>query len=244
MRRTVTAKLEPNGAMSARISEHSVGQAAVSERSLHTRKTTDEYRKTIESWISGNIVAASIARLDCRDDVDSNQFQLDLEVTTPKYAQLMQNRLLVFRPALLSRREAVTFMEGVRHYPIEIEPEGFEEQSEIALPEGFAVDELPDRVKLESAFGTYDSAVETDGKVLKIHRRLSLKPMFLVAEKYPEVKSFFDRISAAEQAPAVLLRKQQTSGEEQFSPTDGSGTLIRNPGEGSENYERLLWSNC
>ncbi len=207
LKRTVTAKLEPNGAMSARISELSIGQAAAGERSLYKSKTADEYKKTIESWISGGIIAASIGRLDCHDEPDSNQFQLDIELTTPKYAQVMQNRLLVFRPTFLSRRESVSFMEGARHYPIEIEPEGFEEQSEIALPEGFAVDELPDTLKLQSSFGNYDSSLETDGKTLKLHRRLSLKPMFLDADKYAEVKSFFDRISAAEQAPAVLVRK-------------------------------------
>jgi len=206
LKRTVTAKLEPNGAMTARISEQSIGQAAVGERSLHKRKTADEYRKTIEGWISGSLVAASIARLDCRDERDSNQFRLDVELTTPKYGQLMQNRLLVFRPAILSRREAVSFMEGERHHPVEIEPEGFEEQSEIALPDGFAVDELPDPLKLQSAFGAYESLVETDGKVLKYHRRLSLRPMFVAADRYPEVKSFFDRISEAEQSPAVLIR--------------------------------------
>ncbi|RPJ60565.1 MAG: DUF3857 domain-containing protein [Acidobacteria bacterium] len=207
LKRTVTAKLEPNGAMSARISEHSVGQAAVSERSLYKRRTVDEYRKTIEGWISGSILAASIARLDCQDELDSNQFRLDVELTTPKYAQVMQNRLLVFRPALLSRREAVSFMEGVRQHPVEIEPEGFEEQAEIALPDGFVVDELPDSLKLESTFGAYESAVEANGNILKLHRRLSLKPMFLDSDKYTEVKTFFDRISAAEQAPAVLIRK-------------------------------------
>jgi hypothetical protein len=207
LKRTVTAKLEPNGAMSARISERSIGQAAVSERSLYKRRTVDDYKKTIEGWISGSILAANIAKLDCQDQVDSNQFQLDVELTTPKYGQLMQNRLLVFRPVLLARREAVSFMEGVRHHPVEIEPEGFEEMAEIALPDGFVVDEVPDSLKLESTFGAYESSVEADGKMLKLHRRLTLKPMFLDSDKYPEVKSFFDRISAAEQAPAVLLRK-------------------------------------
>jgi hypothetical protein len=207
LRRTVHAKLAPNGAFSARISERSVGQAAVSERSLYKRRQPEEYKKTIERWISGSVVGATIGRLDCRDDLEANCFDLELELTTPRYGQLMQNRLYVFKPAVLSRREAVRFMEGERQHPIEIKPEGFEESALITFPEGFVIDELPDAVSLSSEFGEYQSSYEVEGDVLKARRRLVLKPMFLAADKYAEVKSFFDRISGSEQAPAVLVRK-------------------------------------
>jgi hypothetical protein len=205
--RTIEATLTPTGAMTASVIERSVGQAAASERSLYKRKQPDEYKKIIERWISGSIVGAGIKRLDCQDNLEANCFQLEVELTSPRYGQLMQNRLLVFKSALLSRRAAIRFMEGERHHPVEIKPEGFEDHTLIVLPPGFVVDELPEPVLVTSDFGQYESSCEIEGGTLRARRKLVLKPMFLGADRYAEVKSFFDRVSSSEQAPVVLLRK-------------------------------------
>jgi len=207
LERTVDATISPVGVLKATIAEKSTGQAAVHERALYKGQRENEYKKDIERWIAGAIGGAQITRLECRDELDANMFNLEVEVSGNRYGQLMQNRLLIFRPALLSRREGVSFMEGERRHPVKIEPRTFVEHCTVHLPEGFVVDELPESVKLETAFGTYEGVFETEGAILKLHRHLILKPTFLDAGKYSEVKGFFDRISATEQAPAVLIRK-------------------------------------
>ncbi len=207
LERTVQATISPTGMLKATIAEKSTGQAAVHERALYKGQRETEYKKDIERWVAGAIGGAQITRLECRDDLDTNGFNLEVELSGDRYGQLMQNRLLIFRPALLSRREGVSFMEGERRHPIEIEPAAFIEHCTVRLPDGFAIDELPESVKLETAFGSYEAVFEAEGATLKLHRHLILKPTFLEAGKYSEVKGFFDRISTAEQAPAVLIRK-------------------------------------
>jgi hypothetical protein len=207
LERTVEAAVTPDANLTARVIERSYGQAAAQERGLYKSQKVAEYRKDIEHWVTSGVGGAQVSKVECRDDFNANRFDLEVELAASGYAQLMQGRLLVFRPALLSRRGAVAATEGERQHPIEIHPANFVETASVALPAGFAVDELPESVSLETEFGNYEGRFEAEGQTLKARRQLTLKPMILPASKYKEVKAFFDKISATEQAPAVLLRK-------------------------------------
>jgi hypothetical protein len=58
----------------------------------------------------------------------------------------MQGRLVVFKPALVSRLEWLALTEPSRTEPIVLSGEAFSETAHIKLPDGFAVDETPDLV--------------------------------------------------------------------------------------------------
>jgi hypothetical protein len=75
------------------------------------------------------------------------------------------------------------------------------------LPAGFAVDEVPDPVKLETSFGTYNTSYEVKGNELIFRRKLSQQATTIPASDYAIVKKFFESIRAAENAPVVLARK-------------------------------------
>ena len=62
----------------------------------------------------------------------------------------MQNRLLVFNPAIVSRREALFLTEAKREHPIVLDSHTFTEVVRVKLPAGFDVDEMPDAVKLDT----------------------------------------------------------------------------------------------
>jgi hypothetical protein len=119
----------------------------------------------------------------------------------------MQNRLLVFKPAIVSRREALTLTDPTRQHPIVLNPRAFSETVRVKLPAGFDVDEMPDPVKLEASFGTYQTSYEVKNGELVFTRALAQRASTIPADQYPKVRSFFERIRAAEQAPVVLARK-------------------------------------
>jgi len=119
----------------------------------------------------------------------------------------MQNRLLVFKPAIVSRRESLFLTEAKRKHPVVLKSNAYSESVSVKLPEGFVVDEMPDPVKLDTSFGTYSTTYEAkDGQVL-FTRKLVQRAGTIPVEQYNSVRSFFEKIRAAEQSPVVLARK-------------------------------------
>jgi Domain of Unknown Function with PDB structure (DUF3858) len=119
----------------------------------------------------------------------------------------MQGRLLIFRPAIVSRRESVFLTESTRKYPVVLEGHAYVDTVTVKLPAGFEVDELPDPVKLETPFGSYTTAyVAKDGN-LQFTRKLTVQGATIPVADYSKVRSFYEQIRKAEQTPVVLARK-------------------------------------
>jgi hypothetical protein len=75
----------------------------------------------------------------------------------------------------------------------------------VHLPDGFAIDELPDPVTLDTGFGSYRfGCVASDGQVV-VTRSLRVRGTRLPVDRYPDVRTFFNRVLEAQQAPVVLV---------------------------------------
>ena len=134
-------------------------------------------------------------------------FDLNVEFTAHAYGQLMQDRLLVFKPAVVSRRQALSLTEPTRQYPVVLEARAYSETVRVKLPVDFAVDELPDAVKLDTTFGSYKTSYEVKDGELVFTRTLAQRAGSITVDQYQSVRNFFEKIRAAEQAPVVLIRK-------------------------------------
>jgi hypothetical protein len=148
-----------------------------------------------------------VFKVEPTDNKESGRFDLDVEFTAVAYAQLMQNRLLVFKPAIVSRREALSLTDPTRQHPVVLEARSFSETVRVKLPNDFAVDELPDAVKLDASFGSYKTSYEVKDGELVFTRTLAQQGCSIPVEQYQSVRTFFEKIRAAEQAPVVLIRK-------------------------------------
>ncbi len=205
--RQVQAQLEAEGSLSATIHERATGRWADAYRSEFRHLSRPDYQKGIEAWISSGAAAAKVGRVEPRDDSTAGRFDLDIDFTAPAYAQLMQNRLLVFKPAIVSRRESLSLTEAKRKNPIVLRSTSYSESVRVKIPEGFVVDEMPDPVKLDTSFGSYATTYEVKDGQLIFTRRLIQNAAIIPVEQYASVRSFFEQIRAAEQAPVVLARK-------------------------------------
>jgi len=204
--RRVDAKLTPEGTLTATVREASMGQAAVSDRRLF-RGPRDVLARRLDAWATRGAASAKVGAFRHEDDPATGRLAVDLELEVPLYAQLMQQRLLVFRPVILDRREWVfPAQEEPRTQPMTLEDHAFSESLNVALPSGFAVDELPEPVVLESAFGTYTSRTEVAGDRLSFTRRLEIRRSTLPVEQHAAVRGFFEKVRAAERAQVVLVR--------------------------------------
>ena len=119
----------------------------------------------------------------------------------------MQGRLLVFKPAVVSRRESLFLTEAKRKHPIVLESRAFTETVRVKLPAGWAVDEMPDPVTLNTSFGSYKTTYEAKDGMLLFTRALSVRGATIPADQYESVRKFYERVRAAEGSPVVLARK-------------------------------------
>jgi hypothetical protein len=199
--------LAQEGTITATVRERANGQAAVDFRRMFRGLSSAQYLKVIEGWVATGATGAKVSRVDPRDNTQGGRFDLDVDFTATNYGQLMQNRLLVFRPAIVSRRNSLELTEQTRAQPVILDARNFSETVRFKLPEGFEVDELPDPLKLDMSFGSYNTSyVVKDGQLIFTRNLTQLAAKIPVAQ-YQSVRSFFEKIRTAEQAPVVLVRK-------------------------------------
>jgi hypothetical protein len=205
--RRVEASLAADGSLTAAIREKAAGRWAVGYRREFRGLSRPDYQKTIEGWITSGASGARVSKVEPRDDLSGGRFDLDIDFTAQAYAQLMQDRLLVFKPAIVSRRESLSLTEVKRMHPIVIKATAYSESVSVKLPAGFVVDEMPDPVKLETSFGSYATTYEVKDGQLLFTRKLVQRAATIPVDGYASVRSFFQKIRAAELAPVVLARK-------------------------------------
>jgi hypothetical protein len=205
--RKVDARLDSDGSLTAKVHETAGGGWAVGFRSEFRHLSALDYQKAIEGWVNRGAHAAKVGKAEAKDDSVMGRFDLEVHFTAPAYAQSMQDRLLVFKPAIVSRRDSVSLTEAKRKLPIVLNPAAYSEIVSVKLPIGFDVDEMPDALRLETAFGSYATSYEIKDGQLVFTRRLVQRATTIPVEQYASVRSFFEKIRAAEQAPVVLARK-------------------------------------
>jgi hypothetical protein len=207
LERSATLALRLDGALSGSIQEQAKGQTAARFRTEFRRLPRPEYNSMVEKWVTAGAAAATLQSIEPSDGIDDGRFSLKVEFSTNTYGQLMQGRLLVFKPAVVSRRDYLALTAPQRKHPVVLQSSSYSETARFKLPAGFDVDELPEPVKLEAAFGTYATSYEVKEGVLIFKRTFLQRAMTIPATSYESVRSFFERIRAAEQAPVVLARK-------------------------------------
>lgn len=207
LERNAEVTLTAAGAITAKVSELAVGQSAVSLRRYHKRLPKSDYTKMIEGWVTRGATGAQVAKVEAKDSSIEGRFALDIEFSVPAYAQSMRGNLLIFKPAIVSRRESVALTNVKRKNPIVLESHSYNETVKVKLPEGFIVDEVPDAEKLDTPFGRYATSYEVKDGQLVFKRAFEVRATTIPAEEYQSVRKFFERIRAAEQAPVVLAKK-------------------------------------
>lgn len=207
LERRIEAELSADGTLTAKVSERSFGQAAVEERRLFKRAERPQYIKHLERWITQTAPSANVLKSEPNDDAREGNFALDVEFKSPNYAQSMRGKLMVFKPAIVSRRSSVFLTDAKRKHPVVLDSEAYDETVRIKLPEGFDVDEMPDAVELNQPFGNYAAKCEAQDGHLIFRRSMTLKGGTIPVEQYDSVRGFFGQIRAVEQTPVVLVRK-------------------------------------
>lgn len=207
LERFATLELQPDGAIAGQIKEQANGQTAAQFRSQFRRLSKPDYTGMIERWLTSGATSARLNKMEPSDNSADGRFTLNVEFSANQYGQLMQGRLLVFKPAVVSRRESLALTAPTRKHPVVLRANAYSETVQVKLPSGFAVDEVPDSVKIETPFGSYATSYEVKNNELIFKRQLSQRATTIAPADYETVRKFFESIRAAENAPVVLARQ-------------------------------------
>jgi len=81
------------------------------------------------------------------------------------------------------------------------------DEYDIELPAGYAVDELPEAVKLDLGFASYESSSQIKGNVIHYSRTYTVREVTLPPEKYADLQKLSSVIATDEQSRAVLKKQ-------------------------------------
>lgn len=207
LERVATFQLRPDGGISGTIQDQAKGQTAVEFRTSFKKMSKPEFTGMIERWLTTGATSARLNKMEPSDNSAEGQFTLNVEFSADSYGQIMQDRLMVFKPVVVSRREGLFLTAPTRKHPVVLDNQEYSETVRVQLPTGFTVDEVPDPVKIQTPFGSYATSYEVKGNELVFKRQLSQQATTIAAADYEVVRKFFESIRAAENAPVVLARK-------------------------------------
>lgn len=207
LNRSIEASLNINGGISGSITEVMLGQNARRQRAAHRGLSTNDYNQYVNRWVTRGITGATTKGIKVDDILDEGKFNRDVSFEAPGYAQVMQGRLMVFKPAVIGRLEQMSFSDDKRMTPYMIGSVSYSEKVKIKLPEGFVVDEIPEALDLKADFGNYTSSYAVEGDSVVFSRSLRLLRSEVPADKYGTIKDFFGQIHNAEKSPVVLMKK-------------------------------------
>ena len=208
LNRSIDATLNPAGAITVRLKEHSTGQAAALERAYY-RGPKNKYDDWNRSWINSSVPASKILKTDATDSQEQGTFDLAIDFSAPNYAKMMRDKLLVFKPAILGRRDFVPLTKPTRVYPVILPPGSYSENAVIAIPDGYTVDELPPPAEETARFGRYKATTTYDAakRQLRYQREIEMSAAEIPASDYETVRRFFETMRKAEQTPVVLIKQ-------------------------------------
>lgn len=142
-----------------------------------------------------------------KNDKKKVVFTEDVVISAQNYATASGNRLL-FAPNAFNRNTFVPKRHRVRKLPFEIQRGFYDEDSyTIKLPEGYAIEAIPEPKNIDSEFGTYTLSVskQEDGS-LKYQRTFFLKSGEYPKEKYAAYRTFRKTVAKYENSQVVLLK--------------------------------------
>lgn len=127
-------------------------------------------------------------------------------IDVDRYARSM-GTLLTVRPRVLGE-EAPPVDRKTRTVPIDLrETMQIKDDYTIELPDGYGVDELPETVKIDLGFASYESATEAKGNLLHYSRTLTVREVALPADRYADLQKLSGVISKDEQSLAILKKQ-------------------------------------
>lgn len=205
--RTARFTLRDDGSLTGDVTERQSGDIASNWRELYQMGSEKEQREMVQR-VLGRDLGSFVLGSDHVENTTAltKDFVQQYAVTVPLYARPSGSLLLV-RPRVLGS-DSMLLDRKEREYPIELGAiKTVKDEFDLQLPPGYAVDELPDPVKVDAGFAAYQSKTEMHGDTLHYSREYVVRELELAPDKYHALQQFVGQIEQDERAQAVLKKK-------------------------------------
>jgi transglutaminase-like putative cysteine protease len=203
----VEASLDLNGDIDARIQRRYFGQSGIFVRAIDKFQGASELKKLFERSFSRALPTASLARMVTEPGADENHFAVNIDLAAQRFGQIMQGRLFVVRPGLLTSGTDYVFRAKERTAPIKTESDLMHDLVKIKIPPGFKLDELPEPEEIKSPYGTLRASWSVEDGVIVMEDTLEIFETLAPAAEYAKVREFFELVQGAHSAPVVFLKQ-------------------------------------
>jgi hypothetical protein len=172
---------------------------------LETKSTTDKEAHYKERF--DNISNLEIVKNEFENNKETIVFKQNLELNAQNYAKTIGANFIFPINAFNQFNSNIKRIRD-RKTPFEIE-RGYNDMDEIevTLPEGFAIESIPQKFELSSKFGNYKTEVIQQKDNLVYKRNLFLKSGTYLNSEYEEFRLFTEQISKNDNAKVVLIKK-------------------------------------
>jgi len=178
--------LTSDGSLSGEVSEDRSGDSAMYERGrLHY---TDQRERTndFERWLGRSIQGFTLedVKIEQADQI-TKDLVFNYKFTTPQYGQT-RGPLMLVRPRVLDDKSAQVEHKP-RHYAIELGATARQTDTyEIEIPKNYRVEDIPDPVRIDVGFASYQSKIEVDGSKLLYWREYIVRELSVPPEKFDD----------------------------------------------------------
>jgi hypothetical protein len=201
----VEGTLLPDGGLQAKLAMNTRADRAAELRATRSNHRED-FEKAIQEWLQRNVKQVETEPLQAKDSFDTGELDVDLSFKAPRYGQLMQGRILVFKPAIVEPYQGFPVQSEKRENPLVLDSQCYHKQVRVKLPENFKIDEMPEAASFTSSFGKYSSDYKVANNELVFTEELDVSATTIPADKYKEARDFFGKVVGAERAPMVLVK--------------------------------------
>ena len=199
--------LTADGALNGDVSEIRKGGNARQWRSALMDMNESERTRYVEHYVERSVKGIAISDIKFENlGTLSQDLVSRFKLAAEKYAQ-NSGSLVLIRPRVLGTVTVAIDWKD-RKYPVHMgSPLHETDTYEIQLPDGFAVEDLPDPTRIDVGFASYTSSFEAAGSTVRYFREYIVRDPFVPLEKFSDLRKFEDRIGRDESATVVLQKK-------------------------------------
>lgn len=205
--RTAKLTLLPDGRLQGEVEEVRSGFHAMLGRGYLQNRTDNDRRKMIEHFLGADLNSFEVESFDLENanDIDKD-LVLRYKFIANRYAK-SAGPLLLVRPRVVGEMAGAFDTTKPRHYAYQFDAPFLRRDSvEIALPDGYKVDELPEPAHAVFPFAEYTSKAESSGNVLKYTREYKMGTTQVPVENIDQLRKIFSEINLDEKSMAVLKK--------------------------------------
>jgi hypothetical protein len=204
----IAAKLDADGALSGSFKESDKGSLATRRSSMKKDSKPSDFEVFVADIIRKQTSSAKLVKWSVDDKFDDNGFGIDIDFNAPGYARHIGTGKMLFKAFVDSELFHVPERpkSGARKTPFLVPQSVEEAHSKIAIPDGYAVDEMPKDMSLKTEFGEINLHCAVEGNVVKLDFKRTQSSKLMPPEAYDSFISFYRARNKAVTATVVIAK--------------------------------------